>query len=92
MGQFMQLNLRFEKSSGCPTNEALLAFLQALPNSSLAPEFQPLAKHLASCEFCELTLELLRAYPEEPPVLAPPSIPPAPESLFRLFTTKRETK
>lgn len=87
----MQLNPRFEKSSCCPTNESLLALLQAPLNLAPDEATQQVAEHLAGCEFCELTLELLRAHPEYPTVELPP-IPPAPVSLLRLFTAKRETK
>ena len=87
----MQLNPRFEKSSCCPTNESLLALLQAPLNPVSDEATQPITEHLAVCEFCELTLELLRTYPEYPAVDAPP-VPPAPESLLHLFTAKRETK
>lgn len=87
----MQLHPRFEKSRSCPTNESLLAFLQAKPNLAPDEEARHIIEHLASCEFCELALELLRAYPE-PPATAPPAIPPPPEAMFRLFTTQREPK
>lgn len=92
----MSCNSRFEKSHRCPTNESLLAFLQAVPGTSSDKDSQEIVEHLATCEFCELTLELLRAHPE-PVASEPDSIPPPPESLFRLFTAswlpaKRENK
>ena len=86
----MNRKTRFEKSLDCPTNESLLAFLRAAPQSSPEAETQEIIAHLATCEFCELTVELLRAHPESP-VAEPSSIPHAPESLLRFFTSKRET-
>lgn len=79
----MPSNQRFEKSLECPTNESLLAFLQADRGELSAEEIQ-IVEHLGACEFCELTLEMLRAHPMQ---LASDSlpVPPVPEPLRQLF-------
>lgn len=84
----MPPNPRFEKSVVCPTNESLLAFLQADGNELSAAEMH-IVEHLGVCEFCELTLELLRA---APPVPDPMSPPPVPDALRQIFHTNRVHK
>jgi hypothetical protein len=86
-GQYMYVNSRFEKSGNCPTNEALLAFLQTKSDFTENEDLQPIVEHLAVCEFCELMLELLRDYPAFPAVVPPP-VPPVPDLLLHLFTTQ----
>lgn len=78
----MPPNQRFEKSAVCPTNESLLAFLQTDQNDLSAEEMH-IVEHLGVCEFCELTLELLRAAPAIPDPGSPPSVPEALRSIFR---------
>lgn len=84
----MSINSRFAKTRDCPTNESLWQWLTDAPN---AEEAQTIVAHLAICEFCELSLELLRSLPAQPD-LAPSSIPPLPASLAHLFTANRENK
>ncbi len=79
----MPSNQRFEKSAVCPTNESLLAFLQTDRGEVSAAE-QRIVEHLATCEFCELTLELLRAYPANF-IRDPLPAPPVPEQIRQLF-------
>lgn len=86
----MQSNQHFEKSADCPTNESLLAVLQAEPDELSAEELQ-IVEHLAICEFCELSLELLRNYAA--PILEPfPSPPPIPDQIKQLFQIRRVHK
>lgn len=80
----MSSHQSFQKSLDCPTHESLLAFLRAELNSLSAAEENRLTAHLTACEFCELTLELLRAHPEQPLPAVPPA-PPVPEPLRHLF-------
>lgn len=87
----MQVHQRFEKSDACPTNESLLAFLQSEPGAMSGEAETQMVEHLAVCEFCEMTVELLRAYPNTPFPL-PPSTPPVPEQLRQLFPTRRVHK
>jgi hypothetical protein len=84
----MPPNQRFEKSAVCPTNESLLAFLQADQNDLSAEEMY-IVEHLGVCEFCELTLELLRATPAISDLVLPP---PVPEGLRSIFRSKRVHK
>lgn len=86
----MPLNQRFEKSTECPANESLLAFLQAEQDKFSAEETL-IVEHLGVCEFCELTLELLRAY-GSPPLPDPFAIPPVPEHLRQLFHLRQVHK
>lgn len=86
----MQSNQHFEKSAECPTNESLLAFLQAEQDEASAEELR-IVEHLAICEFCELSLELLRNHPA--PSLEPfPSPPPVPNQIKQLFQIRRVHK
>ena len=89
-GQFMPSNQRFEKSVECPTNESLLDFLQT-DRSELSAEKPRIVEHLATCEFCELTLELLRAHPVQS-VPDPLPTPPVPEHILQLFPSGRVHK
>lgn len=82
MEQSSQTERKFEKTSACPTNEKLLEYLQAGQLESGSDEIGRVIEHLKSCEFCELSLELLRAHPN---VLPLPSIPPVPEKLRTLW-------
>ncbi len=86
----MPSNQRFEKSVECPTNESLLAFLQT-DRSELSAGEMRLVEHLATCEFCELTLELLRAHPAQF-ISDPLPAPPVPELIRQLFSTGRVHK
>jgi hypothetical protein len=79
----MPSNQRFEKSVECPTNESLLAFLQT-DRGELSAAERRIVQHLATCEFCELALELLRTYPT-PSVSEPLPAPPVPEQIRQLF-------
>lgn len=83
----MSSNQRFEKSVACPTNESLLGFLQT-DRGELSAEELLLVEHVTSCEFCELSLELLRAYPSQL-IHDPPPTPPVPEHLLQIFPTRR---
>lgn len=86
----MPSNERFEKSVACPTNESLLAFLRT-DRGELAEKETSLVEHLTACEFCELTLELLRAHPAQ--LIPDPSLaPPVPEQIVRLWPTRRVHK
>jgi hypothetical protein len=89
-GQSMPSNQRFEKSIECPTNESLLAFLHD-DRGELTAEEARLVEHLTACEFCELTLELLRAHPAQS-VPDPSLAPPVPEQIVRLWPTRRVHK
>jgi hypothetical protein len=84
----MPSHQRFEKSVVCPTNESLRDFLQTDGNE-LSNEEMHIVEHLGVCEFCELTLELLRSAPT---VLAPVPPPPVPESLRQIFHRNRVHK
>lgn len=86
----MPVNQRFEKSTECPTNESLLAFLQAAQEPFSAEETL-IVEHLSACEFCELTVELLRAY-GSPPLPDPFVIPSVPEHLRQLFHLRQVHK
>ncbi len=86
----MPSNQRFEKSVECPTNESLLDFLQT-DRGGLSEEETRIVEHLTTCEFCELTLELLRTHPAQA-VPAPSLPPPVPEQIVRLWSTKRVHK
>ncbi len=71
----------FEKSAECPTSELLLVYLQtASPTAAM----HLLEKHLSACEFCELSLELLRAYPDNF-LSSTPFIPEPPDQIRRLI-------
>jgi hypothetical protein len=79
----MSSNQRFEKSAACPSNESLLAFLR-LGQDESSEITAPIVEHLADCEFCELSLELLRAHPTNS-VPNPLPAPPVPEHIRQLF-------
>lgn len=86
----MPSNQRFEKSVECPTNESLLNFLLA-DQGKLSAEERRIVEHLISCEFCELTLELLRTYPAQSVPDSAPA-PPVPEQIVRFWSTRRVHK
>lgn len=86
----MSFNQRFEKSVECPTNESLLDFLQS-DRGELSAEKLWIVEHLATCEFCELTLELLRAHAAQL-VPDPSPAPPVPEHIRQLFPIRRVHK
>ena len=81
-GQSSQNN-SFRKTLECPTNELLLNFLHAggLPSEPWIVE------HLETCEFCELSLELMNAHPDQ---LEPPTIPPVPDALLDIFSLRHQ--
>ena len=84
----MPSNERFEKSVACPINESLLEFLHT---DALSEAETSIVEHLTACEFCELTLELLRAHPAQ--LVPDPSLaPPVPEQIVRLWPTRRVHK
>ena len=85
--QYMSSNQRFEKSVACPTNESLLGFLQT-DRGELSEEELRIVEHVTSCEFCELSLELLRTYPAQF-MHDPLPTPPVPEHLLQIFSTRR---
>jgi hypothetical protein len=76
----MTQDTRFEKSRACPTNEALLAFQRHALSSV---ETSQIAEHLQDCEFCFLTLDLLKFHPADE--LLPPRPAPVPDGLPRLL-------
>ena len=78
----------FEKSAECPTSELLLVYLQTV---SPTAAMHALEEHLSGCEFCELSLELLRAYPDH---LMPANlfIPEPPEQIRRLPPALRTSR
>ncbi len=82
----MSSNQRFEKSVECPTNESLLDFLHTELGESAAKRC--IVEHLVTCEFCELSLELLRAHPAQF-VPAPAPAPPVPNQILQLFPKRR---
>lgn len=86
----MPSNQRFEKSVECPTNESLLDFLRT-DQGELSAEEMRIDEHLISCEFCELTLELLRTPPTQL-VPNPSPAPPVPEQIVRFWATRRVHK
>jgi hypothetical protein len=81
-GQSSQNN-SFRKTLECPTNELLLNFL----NSGGQPSAAWIVAHLETCEFCELSLELMNAHPDQ---LEPPTIPPVPDALLDIFSSRRQ--
>ncbi len=86
----MPSNQRFEKSVECPTNESLLEFLPT-DRGRLSEAESRIVEHLTTCEFCELTLELLRAHPAQS-VPDPSPTPPVPEQIVRFWSTRRVHK
>ena len=86
----MPSNQRFEKSVECPTNESLLDFLLT-DRGELSAKETCMVEHLISCEFCELTLELLRTHPAQS-VPDPSLTPPVPEQIVRFWATRRVHK
>jgi hypothetical protein len=60
---FSSLTGLFCKTAECPTSEALLAYQRSLMTSAI-PLF--IEDHLASCDFCNAELQLLKHYRSEP--------------------------
>ena len=78
----------FEKSAECPTSELLLVYLQTV---SPTAEMVSLEEHLSACEFCELSLELLRAYPDNL-LLSTLLIPELPDQIRHLIPALRASR
>jgi hypothetical protein len=81
-GQSSQNN-SFRKTLQCPTNELLLNFLR----TGGLPSEPWIVEHLETCEFCELSLELMNEHPDQ---LELPTIPPVPDALRDIFTSRRQ--
>lgn len=60
---FSSLARLFCKTAECPTSEALLAYQRSLMTPAI-PIF--IEDHLASCDFCNAELQLLKHYRSEP--------------------------
>ena len=87
------VNQAFQKTHNCPSNDALLLLLDGASSSLLDPassgkapvrETEEILAHVSDCEFCALSLELLRSYPADFNPVAP-APPPVPEEILRLF-------
>jgi EAL domain-containing protein (putative c-di-GMP-specific phosphodiesterase class I) len=60
---FSSLTRLFCKTAECPTSEALLAYQRSLMTLAIPISIED---HLASCDFCNAELQLLKHYRSEP--------------------------